>query len=68
MIFDVNVGKNFIRKAQFVEDGHKTKTPAAMTYLSVVTRESVRVVLITAALNGLDLLACNIHNSYLMAD
>ena len=32
MIFDVKVGKNFKRKAQFFVDGHKTKNPAEMTY------------------------------------
>ena len=38
-IFDVNMGKKFGRKARFVADGHKTKTPVVMTYSSVVTRE-----------------------------
>jgi hypothetical protein len=32
MIFDVKMGENFRRKARFVADGHKTKTPAGMTY------------------------------------
>ena len=32
IIFDVKTDKNFRRKAQFFADGHKTKTPAAMTY------------------------------------
>jgi hypothetical protein len=32
MIFDVKVGKNFRRKARFIADGRKTKTPAAMNY------------------------------------
>ena len=33
MIFDVKISKNLRRKARFVVDGHKTKTPAAMNYL-----------------------------------
>ena len=41
MIFDVKTGKKFRSKAQFVADWHKTKTPAAMTYSSVVYRDSV---------------------------
>ena len=32
MIFDVEMGKKFKIKAQFVANGYKTKTPAAMAY------------------------------------
>jgi hypothetical protein len=68
MIFDVKMGENFRRKARFVADGHKTQTPAAMTYSSVVSRDSVRICLLIAALNDLDVLACDIQNAYLCAD
>ena len=68
MIFDVKISKNFRRKARFFADGHKTNTPAAMTYLSVVSRDSFRIALKIAALNDLDVLACDIHNAYLKAD
>jgi hypothetical protein len=68
MIFDVKMGENFRRKARFVADGHKTKTPAALCYSSVVSRDSVRIALTIAALNGLDILACDIQNAYLTAD
>jgi hypothetical protein len=34
------MGENFRRKARFVADGHKTKTPAALCYSSVVSRDS----------------------------
>ena len=57
MIFDVKMGKIFRRKARFVADGHKTKTPAAMTYSSVVPMDSVRIALTISALNYLDVLA-----------
>jgi hypothetical protein len=67
-IFDVKMGENFRRKARFVADGHKTTTPAAMTYSSVVSRDSVRIALTIAALNDLDIMACDIQNAYLMAD
>ena len=63
MIFDVKMGENFRRKACFVADKHKTKTPAAMTYSSVVSRDSVQIALTIAALNDLDILACNIQNA-----
>ena len=32
MIFDIKLGKNFRRKARFFADGHKTETPASITY------------------------------------
>ena len=38
-----------------------------ITYSSVVYRDSIRIALTVAALNGLDLLACDIQNSYLNA-
>jgi hypothetical protein len=68
MVFDVKMGENFRRKARFVADGHKTKTPAALCYSSVVSRDSVRIALTIAALNDLDILACDIQNAYLTAD
>ena len=68
MNFDVKMGENFRRKARFVADGHKTKTPAAMTSASVVSRDSVRIALTIAAPNDLDIMACDILNSYLTAD
>jgi hypothetical protein len=68
MIFDVKMGENFRRKARFVADGHKTKTPAVTCYSSVVSRDSVRIAPTIAALNDLDILACDIQNAYLTAD
>ena len=60
MIFDVDMGKENRRKERSVAYGHKTKTPSAMTYSSVVSRDSVRIALTISALNDLDVLACNI--------
>ena len=65
LIFDVNIGENFGRKARFVAGGHTTDTPACMTYASVVTRDSVRIALALAASNALKILAGDIKNSYL---
>jgi hypothetical protein len=47
MIFDVKM-EDFRRKERFVAVGHKTDTPHAMTYASVVSRESVRSALTLA--------------------
>jgi hypothetical protein len=66
MIFDVKM-ENFRRKARFVAGGHMTETPAAATYASVVSRESVRIALTIAALNDLDILAGDVRNAYLCA-
>ena len=44
-----------------------TVTPAALTYASVVSIDSVRIALTIAALNGLEVMACNIQNAYLTA-
>ena len=46
---------------------HTTETPAALTYAYVVSRDSVRISLTIVALNGLNILACDIQNPYLIA-
>jgi len=61
------MGKNFRRKSRGVSGGHMTEPPSSITYSSVVSRDSVRVALTIAALNGLSTLACDIQNAYLTA-
>ena len=65
MIFDVKM--DFTRKARLVAGGHVTDPPQSMTYSSVVSRESVRIAFLIAALNDLDILAADIGNAYLNA-
>ena len=67
IIFDIKLGENFRRKARLVADGHKTEPPSSVTYSSVVSRDSVRLCLLYAALNDLDVLAGDIENAYLTA-
>ena len=67
MVFDVKLSENFRRKAQYVAGGHTTKPPAAVTYSSVVSRDSVRIALLIAGLNQLDVLSGDIQNAYLTA-
>ena len=64
LIFDINMGYNFLRKYRFVAGGHMTETPAKLTYASVVSRDSVNIALTIAALNGLDILPWDIQNAY----
>jgi len=55
------------RTARWVKDGHKTPEPENSTYAGVVSRESVRIALTYAALNNLDVCACDIQNAYLQS-
>jgi hypothetical protein len=65
MIFDIKC--DFTRKARFVAGGHWTNAPDSITYSSVVTRDSVRIGFLIAALNDLDILAADVGNAYLQA-
>jgi len=65
IVFDVKM--NFERKARFCAGGHMTETPASITYSSVVSRDSIRIGFMLAALNGIDVLACDLENAYLNA-
>jgi hypothetical protein len=65
MVFDVKM--DLTCKARFVAGGHMTETPASLTYSSVVSRDSVRIAFLIAALNDLDILSCDISNAYLNA-
>ena len=67
LIFDVKLGENFRRKARYVADGHKTETPAAVTYSTVVSRDSVRILLMIAALNDLDIMCADVQNAFITA-
>ena len=66
-VFDIKMGENFRRKARLVADGHKTEPPAAITYSSVVSRDSVRICPLLAALNDLNIESADIENAYLTA-
>jgi hypothetical protein len=65
MIFDIR--PDFTRKARYVAGGHRTETPASLTYSTVVSRESVRIAFLLAALNDLNILSADIGNAYLQA-
>ena len=67
MIFDIKMDGKFTRKARLVADGHTTDAPSSITYSSVVSRDSVRIAFTIAALNDLDIMACDIGNAYLNA-
>ena len=66
VVFDIKMG-TLQRKARYVAGGHKTDPPKAQTYSSVVSRESVRIALTLAALNGLNVMTGDLENAYLQA-
>jgi len=66
MVFDIK--PDFTRKARLVAGGHMTDPPQSITYASVVSRESVRLAFLIAALNDLDVMAADIGNAYLNAE
>jgi hypothetical protein len=66
MISDVKMD-DLRLKARFVAGGHTTETPYAMTYASVVSRESLRILLPLDALNDVDVKMADIENAYLTA-
>jgi hypothetical protein len=66
IIFDVK-RENFRCKARLVAGGHTTKAPATITYASVVSRESVRIALLMAALNQVEAKTADIENAYITA-
>ena len=57
LVFDVKLGENFRRKARYCADGHKTDAPSSITYSIVVSRDSVRIMLLITSLNELDVLS-----------
>jgi len=64
IIFDVKM-EDFHRKARYVAHGNMTEASKTLTYASVVSRESVRIVLTHAALNDLEVKSADIKNTYL---
>ena len=63
LIFDVKFSLD--RKARYVAGGHTTDVPASMTYANVVSRDSVPIMFLIAALNELDVKMHDIGNAYL---
>ena len=66
MVFDIKM-EDFKHKARLVAGGHKTEAPATITYASVVSRETVRIALMLAALNDLQVKAGDVLNAYITA-
>ncbi len=66
MVFDIKM-EDFRQKARLLAGGHLTKAPAAITYASVVSCETVRLALTFASLNDLKVKVGNVLNAYITA-
>jgi hypothetical protein len=66
MIFDIKM-KYFCRKARLVAGGHRTEAPTTITYASIVSRETVCIALLMAALNDLEVKIGDVFNAYITA-
>jgi hypothetical protein len=54
---------DLVHKARFVAGGHQTDPPKESVYSSVVSRDSVHLVFLMAALNDLDILSADVQNA-----
>ena len=50
-----------------VGGGRTTDPPSSLLHSSVVSRDSVRILLLIVAINGLNILTCDIQSVYLTA-
>ena len=65
MIFDIKM--DLTRKARLVAGGHQMEEPKEMIFSSVVSCDSVCIAFFYAALNNLNVMACDIQNAYIYA-
>ena len=65
LIFDVKM--DLTKKARYVAGGHLIDPPSSLTYASVVSCKTARIVFLIAALNYLRILTGDIQNAYLNA-
>ena len=65
LIFDVKM--DFTRSSRFFANGSTTPITTDSTYAGVVSIETVRIEFTYGSLNGLDIMASDIHNAYLQA-
>ena len=65
IVFDIKM--DFTRRARFVANGSTMEVKLERTYASVVSRDSIRIALLYAALNDLDILSGDVAAAYLNA-
>ena len=66
MILDIKM-EDFRCKNRLVAGGHVTKASATIMYASIVSRDTVRIALMIAMMNDLEVKSIDILNSYVQA-
>ena len=64
MVFDIKIG-DLTRKARFCANGNETDPPKESTFSTVVSRETVRLYFLLAALHDTDILSADIQSECL---
>ena len=62
-----NIMMDLTQKARLVARGNMTEATKEQTFASVISRDTVQLFFLLAALNDLDLLSCDVQNAYLAA-
>jgi hypothetical protein len=52
-------------QGQLIARGRTTKAPATLTYASIMSQETVCIVLLVAALNDIDIWTTDVLNAYI---
>ena len=65
IVFGIKMGEKFRRNARYCANGHNTESPEALIYNTVVSRDSVRIILTTAAMNGLETMGADAQNAFM---
>ena len=63
-IFDVKM--DFTHKCCFVAGGHMTEAPSTNMYSSIISHDSIRLAFLITALNGVDILSCDLLGECLL--
>ena len=66
MVFDIKM-EAFRTKAKLATGGHMTKAPATIMYANVMLRETVKIALMIATLNDLEVKSDDTLNTYIQA-
>ena len=66
MVFDVKM-EDSRYKARLLQEGHMTKAPATIMYATVVSRETVRILLMNVTQNDLEVNLGDILNAFVKA-
>ena len=66
MIYTVKM--DFMRKARWVKDRHRTPDPESSSYAGVASIESIHILLTHAAMHGVPVVAADVRNAYCHVD